>query len=293
MFEGSLVALITPMSTDGAVDHVALRALVQWHIEKGSHGLVPVGTTGESPVLSADEHHEVLETVVGAVAGQIPVIAGCGSNNTAEAARFHEHATALGADGALHVTGYYNRPSQEGIYRHFEVLNSLSDLPIIVYNIPPRAVVDISAQTMGRLSELKNVVGVKDATADLARPGLEGLFIDQPFCYLSGEDATAVAYNAAGGMGCISVTANVAPALCARMQSACLEGDFPTAMAIQQTLMPLHHALFQEPSPAGIKYACSKLGLCETTLRLPLIELEERSKAMIDSAMDALGLVAE
>lgn len=292
MFEGSLVALITPMQADGGVDFTALQSLVQWHIAKGSNALVPVGTTGESPVLSAEEHKQVLECVVSAAAGQIPVIAGCGSNNTAEALRFHEHAAAIGADGALHVTGYYNRPSQEGIFQHFAAINALNELPIIVYNIPPRAVVDITPETMARLAGLAHVVGVKDATGDLARPGLERLLIEKPFCYLSGEDGTAVAYNASGGVGCISVTANVAPELCARMQRACAQGDYPTAMAIQHSLMPLHKALFAEPSPAGIKYACAQLGLCDPAVRLPLLELQEHSKVSIDQAMAALELVA-
>ncbi|MFK8077568.1 MAG: 4-hydroxy-tetrahydrodipicolinate synthase [Granulosicoccus sp.] len=291
MFEGSYVALITPMMTNGAVDEAALHRLVEWHISEGTSGLVPVGTTGESPVLTHEEHLRVIELVTDQVAGRIPVIAGCGSNNTAEALQLHEHAFQSGANGALHVTGYYNRPSQEGIYRHFEALSEKNDLPIIVYNIPPRAVVDITVETMARISQLPTVVGVKDATTDLARPALEAMHISKPFSFLSGEDATAVAYNAAGGKGCISATANVMPAYCSKMQNACLSGDFPTAMAIQRKLMPLHAALFAEPSPAGIKYACSKIGLCEDHVRLPMVPISETTKNTIDSALSTLGVM--
>ncbi len=288
MFEGSYVALITPMTLDGELDIPALRHLVNWHIEQGSDGLVPAGTTGESPVLSAEEHREIIRVVVEEASGRVPVIAGCGSNNTREALEFHDYAHQHGADGALHVTGYYNRPSQQGIYQHFETLSLSNDLPIIVYNIPPRTTVDISAETMARLAALPTVVGVKDATRDLARPGMEQMKIDGPFSYFSGEDATAVAYNAAGGNGCISVTANVAPALCASLQKACKDNDYRKAMNIQRQLMPLHDALFNEPSPAGIKYACASRGLCTETLRLPLIGLADDSRALIDAALQTL-----
>ena len=290
MFKGSNVALITPMTADGAIDEVALTNLVQWHMEKGSDGLVAVGTTGESPVLSAAEHQRVVELIVEAAQGRLPVIAGCGSNNTAEAVAFHAHAFRVGADAALHVTGYYNRPSQEGIYRHFETLAAENDLPILVYNIPARAVVDISVETMARLSLLPPVVGVKDATQDLNRPCLEQLAIAKPFSWLSGEDGTAVAYNAAGGNGCISTTANVAPAQCAAIQRACKNNDFATATALQRQLMPLHQALFIEPSPAGAKYACSRLGLCGDRARLPLVPLQPGTMERIDRAMDSLEL---
>ncbi|MFK8081746.1 MAG: 4-hydroxy-tetrahydrodipicolinate synthase [Granulosicoccus sp.] len=291
MFEGSYVALITPMTPTGELDEAALCRLVNWHINEGTQGLVPAGTTGESAVLSAQEHMHLIELVVDQAAGKIPVIAGCGSNNTAEALKFHEHASRTGANGALHVCGYYNRPSQEGIYQHFAALSSLNDLPIVVYNIPPRAVVDISVETMARLASLPTVVGVKDATQDLSRPGLEALSIQEPFTFLSGEDATAVAYNAAGGRGCISVTANVSPRLCAQMQRACLSGDFTGAMAIQRKLMPLHQALFLEPSPSGIKYACSRAKLCTEVARLPMVSLCEQTKRAIDVAMDDLGYI--
>ncbi len=288
MFEGSLVALITPMTSDGMLDEPALRRLVNWHVEQGSEGLVPAGTTGESPVLSAQEHRDIIRIVVDEARGRIPVIAGCGSNNTREALEFHDHARQQGADGALHVTGYYNRPSAEGIYRHFEALSRSNDLPIIVYNIPPRTTVDISAHDMARLATLPTVVGVKDATRDLTRPALEQMKISTPFSYLSGEDATAVAYNAAGGNGCISVTANIAPVQCARMQRACRDNDFQTARDIQRQLMPLHEALFHEPSPAGIKYACASRGLCADTVRLPLTGLSDDSKRLIDVALLSL-----
>lgn len=290
MFEGSFVALITPMSGNGALDEAALRHLVDWHIDEGTSGLVPVGTTGESPVLSQEEHLRVIEIVVKQAAGRIQVVAGCGSNNTAEALRFHDYAFRTGADGALHVTGYYNRPSQEGIYQHFAALSRSNELPIIVYNIPPRSVVDITVDTMARISKLPTVVGVKDATQDLARPGLESLHIPEPFDFLSGEDATAVAYNAAGGRGCISVTANVVPRYCAEMQRACLLGDFPTAMVMQRKLMPLHVALFTEPSPAGVKYACSRIGLCYEHVRLPIVSVSETTQQSIDSALSTLGV---
>lgn len=292
MFEGSNVALITPMAADGSVDEESLVRLVHWHIENGSDGLVPVGTTGESPVLSAAEHRRVIELVVREVRGRVPVIAGCGSNSTADAVRLHAQAFDLGADAALHVTGYYNRPSQRGIYHHFEQLALANALPVIVYNIPARAVVDIAVDTMVKLSQLPAVVGVKDATTDITRPSLERLGIDKPFAWLSGEDATAVAYNAAGGIGCISTTANVAPAHSVRIQRACRENDFQAAMKLQQQLMPLHRALFTEPSPAGVKYACSRLRLCGDTARLPMVSLQPATIELIDAAMDSLGLVA-
>jgi 4-hydroxy-tetrahydrodipicolinate synthase len=285
MFSGSFVALITPMTPSGSLDLDALTKLVQWHIESGTHGLVPVGTTGEASTLSKEEHRLVLKLVVDEVEKKIPVIAGCGSNNTAEAIELHNYAHSIGADAALHVTSYYNRPSQEGIFRHFEALDRTNELPIVVYNVPARAVVDISATTMGRISELDSVVGVKDATNDLARPYLERLAIDAPFCQLSGEDGTALAYNVSGGVGCISVTANVMPSLCAAMQSACLNNDFETAMAIQELLAPLHEALFLEPSPAGVKYACSTLNRCDDHVRLPLVGVSDKTKSKIDAAI--------
>ncbi len=292
MFAGSFVALITPFTETGEIDEVSLRQLVTWHKEKGTDGLVPVGTTGESAVLSATEHRRVLQIALDEAAGKIAVVAGAGSNNTAEALEFHSFAHEIGVDAALHVTGYYNRPSQEGIYQHFKALSQLNSLPIIVYNIPARTVVDISVDTMARLASLPPIVGVKDATRDLTRPALEQLKIEQPFTYLSGEDGTAVAYNAAGGRGCISVTANVFPELCVAMQQACLAGDFTRAMKIQRVLMPLHVALFVEPSPAGVKYACSRLGLCKPTTRLPMVELQESTKSQIELAINSIDTAA-
>lgn len=289
MFEGSYVAMITPLSANGSLDETALRGLVKWHIDQGTDGLVPVGTTGESPTLTSDEHLRVAQIVIEEAKGKLPVIAGCGSNNTAEALEFHQQAYKLGADAALHVTGYYNRPGPEGIYRHFKALSLQNDLPIIVYNIPARTTVDISPETMARLATLDSIIGVKDSSTDLARPLMEQQRINKHFTSLSGEDGTAVAHRAAGGHGCISVTANIAPGLCARMHQACTENDFQTAMSIQKRLMPLHEALFLEPSPAGIKYACSRLGLCTERLRLPLVTLQDATKERIDAALKHIG----
>ena len=286
---GSLVALVTPFS-EGRVDEATLRRLVDWHVEQGTHGIVPVGTTGESPTLDAGEHRRVVEIVVEQVAGRIPVIAGAGSNNTREALEFDRHAAECGADAVLHVTAYYNRPSQRGIIAHFEALDAQGGPPIIVYNIPSRAVVDITVETMARLASLGRVAGVKDSTGDIARPVREGLRIGEHFIRLSGDDPAAVAYNAAGGSGCISVTANVAPALCAQLQRACAAGDFRAAGEIQRRLMPLHDALFLEPSPAGVKYAASLLGLCGADCRLPIVPLAESTRRAIRDAMAAVGL---
>lgn len=290
MIKGSLVALITPMRNDD-VDYEALRALVRWHLEEGSHGLVPVGTTGESATLSEEEHRRVVDAVVKEVEGRVPVVAGAGSNNPQEAVAYSRYAAESGADATLHVAGYYVRPNQEGLYQHFEAVHDASSLPIIVYNIPPRAVVNIEPATMARIAELPRVAGVKDATGDLTRPLLERARIRKPFSFLSGEDATAVAYNASGGNGCISVTANVAPGLCAAMQSACSEGNWDEAMAIQDRLVPLHMALFREPSPAGVKYAVSLLGRCTPGCRLPITTLTARTREEISAAMSGLGLL--
>jgi len=235
----------------------------------------------------------VLQWVVDKVDKRIPVIAGCGSNNTQEALALHNYAQSIGADAALHVTGYYNRPSQEGIFRHFEALSHANDLPIMVYNVPARAVVDISAETMGRIASLGSVVGVKDATADLTRPYAERRFISKAFCQLSGEDGSAVAYNVSGGVGCISVTANIAPVLCAQMQNACLKNDYPTAMTIQESLFDLHKAMFIEPSPAGVKYAASRLNLCSGFARLPMVGISDATKKIIDKAMITAELIQE
>ncbi len=290
MIAGSLVALVTPFRND-ELDEDALRQMVRWHIEQGTHGIVPVGTTGESATLTEKEHCRVIELVVAEAAGRIPIVAGAGSNNTREAILYNEAAQDLGADASLHVAGYYNRPSQEGLFRHFEAVHAASNIPIVVYNIPPRAIVDISPETMARIAALPRVVGVKDATGDLTRPIRERLLIEDEFSFLSGEDGTAVSYNAAGGNGCISVTANVAPALCSAMQTACTNGDYVTAGEIQDRLMPLHTALFAEPSPAGVKYAASLLRLCDEYCRLPIVLLSSRSKSAISDALTTLDLI--
>jgi len=284
MFSGSIVALITPFKND-QIDEEAVRKLVNWHIEQGTNGIVPAGTTGESPTLSHEEHHQLIDIVVEETAGRIPIIAGAGSNNTKEAIELTNHASSIGADAVLHVAGYYNRPQQEGLYQHFRALHDATDIPIVIYNIPPRAIVDISPDTMARLAELPRIVGVKDATCDLSRPLREASRIKKNFCYLSGEDPTAVSYNVNGGQGCISVTANVAPKLCAEMQQATLAGKYEKALELQRQLMPLHEALFLEPSPAGPKYAVSRLDLCNNECRLPIVPLTEASKNAIDLAM--------
>ena len=289
MFRGSITALITPFK-DGAVDEAALRKLVDWQISEGSHGLVPVGTTGESPTLSHQEHERVVELVVEAAAKRVPIIAGAGSNATAEAIAFTEHAAKAGADGVLHVTPYYNKPTQEGLFAHFEAISQASDVPIILYNIPGRSIVDMSVETMGRLAKLDNIVGVKDATADLARVAQQEAACGDDFVQLSGEDATAVDFNRQGGQGCISVCSNVTPALCAAMQEAALTGDFETAEQILKRLMPLMEALFCETSPSPVKYAMARLGLCDEEIRLPLLPASAEARAKVDAAMDDLGL---
>jgi len=290
MFKGSFPALVTPF-TNGAVDWDTLKKLVEWHIEQGSNGIVPVGTTGESPTLSHEEHNRVIEEVVKAAAGRVPVIAGAGSNATAEGIELIRHAEAAGADAALVVTPYYNKPTQRGMVAHFTAMHDASSLPIIIYNIPGRSVVDMSPETMGELAKLPRVIGVKDATGDLSRVAKQRLTCGPDFVQLSGEDATALGFNAMGGVGCISVTANVAPKLCAEMQAATLAGDYVTAMEYQDKLMPLHIAIFLEPGVAGAKYAMSKLGLCAAEVRLPLTELGDATKARIDAAMAHAGLI--
>ncbi len=282
-------ALVTPFS-DGAVDFDALKSLVEWQISEGSHGLVPVGTTGESPTLSHDEHEKVIEVVVGAAAGRVPVIAGAGSNNTVEAVRFVEHAKAVGADAALVVTPYYNKPTQKGLIAHFSALNEIG-IPIIIYNIPPRSVIDMVPATMGELAKLPNIVGVKDATADLSRVPKQRIACGKEFIQLSGEDATAVGFNAQGGVGCISVTANVAPRLCSEMQEATLAGDYEKALHYQDRLMPLHEAIFAEPGVAGAKYGLSVLDRATDEVRLPMTGLEDTTKQKIQAAMRHAGLL--
>lgn len=290
MFKGSIPALITPFK-NGAVDFDTLKKLVDWHVAEGSHGLVPVGTTGESPTLSHEEHGAVIEAVVKAAAGRIPVIAGAGSNNTVEGIALIRHAEAVGADAALVVTPYYNRPTQAGLVAHFTALHDCCTLPIIIYNIPARSVVDMTPDTMGQLARLPRIIGVKDATANLARPSQQRITCGKDFIQLSGEDATALGFNAHGGVGCISVTANVAPRLCAEFQTATLRGDYATALEYQDRLMPLHEAIFLEPGLAGAKYGLSLLGLCTEEVRLPLLTLTDGTKARIRAAMQHAGLI--
>lgn len=290
MIQGSIVALITPFR-DGRLDEAALTSMVEWHIEQGTHGIVPVGTTGESPTLSHDEHCRIIELVVKQAAGRVPVIAGAGSNNPIEAIEYTRVAERAGADATLHVAGYYNRPNQDGLYHHFKMVHDETNIPIILYNIPPRAIVDIQPQTMARLAELPRIIGVKDATGDLARPWSERQLIKKPFTWLSGEDATAVAYNVGGGTGCISVTANVAPKLVAQVQELTLAGDWAAARALQDRLIPLHQVMFAEPSPAGAKYAASLLGLCTEECRVPVMPLSAATKERIRSAMTQLELI--
>ena len=290
MFKGSLPALITPFK-NGAVDFDTLKKLVDWHVAEGSHGLVPVGTTGESPTLSHEEHGAVIEAVVKAAAGRIPVIAGAGSNATAEGIGLIRHAQKVGADAALVVTPYYNRPTQAGLIAHFTALHDASDLPIIIYNIPARSVVDMLPATMGELAKLPRIVGVKDATGDLSRVPKTRITCGTDFIQLSGEDATALGFNAHGGVGCISVTANVAPRLCAEFQAATLAGDYRKALEYQDRLMPLHEAIFIEPGLIGAKYGLSLLGRCTEEVRLPHVGLTEGTKDKIRAAMKHAGLL--
>ncbi len=290
MFKGSLPALITPFK-NGAVDFDTLKRLVDWHVEQGSHGLVPVGTTGESPTLTHDEHGAVVAAVVNAAAGRIPVIAGAGSNNTVEGIELIRHAQKVGADAALVVTPYYNKPTQAGLIAHYTALHDCATLPIVIYNIPGRSVVDMSPQTMGVLARLPRIIGVKDATGALERVSQQRMTCGKDFVQLSGEDATALGFNAHGGVGCISVTANVAPRLCAEFQMATLRGDFATALDYQDRLMPLHEAIFLEPGLVGAKYGLSLLGMGNEEVRLPLIGLTDGTKARIRTAMQHAGLL--
>ncbi len=290
MFKGSFVALVTPFK-DGAIDEAALEALVEWHIAEGTHGLVPVGTTGESPTLTHAEHERVIEIVVNKAAGRVPVIAGAGSNNTTEAIRFTQYADRVGADAALVVTPYYNKPTQDGLIAHFKAVHDCCDLPIIIYNIPPRSVVDMSPETMGELAKLPRIIGVKYATVDVPRVSQHRITCGRDFIQLSGEDASAIGYNAQGGIGCISVTANVAPAPCAQFQEATLAGDYATALDFQDRLMPLHTAIFLEPGLAGAKYGLSVLGRCSEEVRLPLVNLTAPVQARIRAAMVHAGLI--
>lgn len=289
MFKGSMPALVTPFK-NGEVDTDTLKHLVEWHIAEGSHGLVPVGTTGESPTLSHEEHEMVVEIVVRTVAGRVPVIAGAGSNNTVESVRLVNHAKKVGANAALVVTPYYNKPTQRGLIAHYTALNDCG-LPIIIYNIPGRSVVDMSPETMGELAKLPNIIGVKDATGKIERVSMQRETCGADFIQLSGEDATALGFNAHGGVGCISVTANVAPRLCAEFQEATLAGDYAKALDYQDRLMPLHTAIFVEPGLVGAKYALSVLGKCSEDVRSPLTTALPETKAQIESAMRFAGLL--
>ena len=289
-FKGSFTALVTPFK-NGALDETAFRNLVDWQIGEGTSGLVPVGTTGESPTVSHEEHKRVVEWCVQQSKRRVPVIAGSGSNSTAEAIELSQHAEKAGADAVLVVTPYYNKPTQEGLYQHYKAINDAIGIPIIIYNIPARSVVDMSVETMKRLFALKNIAGVKDATANVIRVSQQRAAIGPDFNQLSGEDASALGFMAHGGHGCISVTSNVAPRLCAEFQSACLKGDYAAALKLQDKLMPLHNALFIETNPAPAKYALSLLGKCAETVRLPMVPLAEPTKAAVRQAMVHAGLV--
>ncbi len=290
MFNGLMPALVTPFR-NGELDLDTLKKLVEWHIGEGSNGFVPVGTTGESPTLTHREHETVVEETVKATAGRVPVIAGAGSNNTVESIRLAQHAEKVGADAILVVTPYYNRPTQRGLIAHFTAIHDACSLPIIIYNIPPRSAIDMTPETMGELAKLPHVVGVKDATGDLARVSAQRITCGKDFIQLSGEDGTAHGFNAQGGVGCISVTANVAPRLLSQMQAACAAGDYAAALEIQDRLMPLHKALFTEPGLVGVKYAMSRLDLCSDEVRLPLTCLSDETKVLVDAGLRHAGLL--
>ncbi len=292
MLRGSLTALVTPFSSDRRFDEKAFRALVEWQIAEGTRGLFPVGTTGESPTLSHEEHRLVVKTCVEVAAGMVPVVAGAGSNNTEEAIGLVKFAEEIGADAALVVTPYYNKPTQRGLYEHFAAVARATSLPIIIYNIPPRSVIDMTPETMGRLAhDFKNIVGVKDATGKIERVSEQRMTCGKGFIQLSGEDASALGFNAHGGVGCISVTANVAPRLCSEFQEATLSGDKERALELQDRLMPLHKAIFLEPGVSGAKYALSRLGKIENVVRLPLVTVEASTAVKIDEAMKHAGLI--
>jgi 4-hydroxy-tetrahydrodipicolinate synthase len=292
MFRGSFTALVTPFRKDGSLDEKAFADLVEWQIAEGTQGLVPVGTTGESPTLSHAEHRRVVELCVETAKGRVPVVAGAGSNNTNEAIELAQYAEKIGADAVLVVTPYYNKPNQRGLYAHFAAVAGATRLPIFIYNIPPRSIIDMTPETMGRLAhDFRNIVGVKDATAKVDRVSDQRAACGAGFIQLSGEDASALGFNAHGGAGCISVTANVAPRLCAEFQEASLSGDRDRAIELQDRLMPLHRALFVEPNPAGPKYALSRLGRMENVVRSPMVTIEAETASRIDAAMKHAGLI--
>lgn len=291
MFHGSITACITPFKK-GKVDKQAFKRIIEWQIAEGTHGIVPCGTTGESPTLNHDEHNEVIELCVKYVKGRIPVIAGTGSNSTSEAIMMTKHAEKAGADSALIMTPYYNKPTQEGVFQHFKAIHNATKIPIILYNIPGRSVVDMKDETILRMAEMKRIVGIKDATGDLSRPvRLKKLGVKKDFILLSGDDETAVEFNKLGGVGAISVTSNIAPKLCSQMQEATLKGDFKKAEAIQKKLMPLHKAMFVETSPGPVKYAAGLMDLCSDEMRLPLVLPSKENKEKIKSTLKTLGLV--
>ena len=290
MFRGSFAALITPFRGE-SIDEPAFQSFVEWQIEQGTHGVVPCGTTGESPTLTHAEHYRIVDLCIDAAAGRVPVVAGTGSNSTAEAVALTRHAKQAGADGALLVTPYYNKPTQEGLYRHFKAVHDAVEIPIIVYDIPGRSMVKLSPETLERLAALPNIVGIKDATSDIARVSAIRLLLGSAFVQLSGEDGTALAYNAHGGQGCISVTANLAPGLCAEFQATSLNGDYRAALALHDRLMPLHSALFLETSPAPVKYGASLLGKCSGELRLPLVAPTDDTKEKVRAAMMHVGVL--
>jgi 4-hydroxy-tetrahydrodipicolinate synthase len=289
-FRGSFTALVTPFD-NGSVDESAFRGLVNWQIAEGTNGLVPVGTTGESPTLSHDEHKRVVEWAIDEAKGRVPIVAGAGSNSTREAIELAQHAEEAGADAVLVVTPYYNKPTQEGLYQHFKAINDAIGIPIIIYNIPARSVIDMSVDTMARLFELKNIAGVKDATANVVRVSQQREAMGEDFNQLSGEDATALGFMAHGGHGCISVTSNVAPRLCSEFQAACLRGDYRAALLLQDQLMPLHTALFIETNPSPAKYALSVLDRCKDAVRLPMVTLSDKTKSAVRDAMVHAGLI--
>ena len=291
MFKGSIVAIVTPFK-NGKIDETSLRNLVNWHIDEGTHGIVPVGTTGESPTLDHNEHREVVEIVIDQVNNRVPVIAGAGSNSTSEAISLLMHAESVGADAALIVTPYYNKPTQEGLYEHFKAINKASmGIPIMIYNIPPRSIVDMSVEVMGKLSNLENIIGVKDATSDLSRVEKQKYQCKDGFLQFSGEDITAFEFMKNGGNGCISVTANVLPKLCSDFQNLCLEGNYDEALKIHKKLEPMHNALFIETSPSPVKYVLSKMGRIEDELRLPLVSIRQETKEILDKVIFDLDLI--
>jgi len=290
MFSGSIVALVTPFSK-GQIDEEAFRGLVDWHIEAGTHGLVPCGTTGEAPTLSMQEHKNVIDLCIDQAKGRIPIMAGTGLNDTAKAIELTQHARDAGADAALIVTPYYNKPTQEGLYQHYKAIHDAVDIPIYIYDIPGRSIVEMSVETMARLARLERIVGVKDASNDLAKPLRIRTEIGPDFIILSGEDATATALLAQGGHGCISVTANIAPAECAQMHEAWQNGDLETMARLRDMLMPLHQAMFAETSPQPVKYALNRMGRCSDEVRLPLVPASDTARKAVDGALAQSGLL--